>query len=291
MRLRTLPLSLAGVVLGIFIGVPTAASSSLSLGLCIAFLLLTTVSLQILSNLSNELGDTLQGTDNDARTGIHYSLQDGQMSIAQIKRFIALMVVLCCIFGLAMIRFSFGTLIGWWQLALMFLGAAAIVAAMRYTLGKSPYGYRGWGDLFVFIFFGLVSVLGAIFVLDHRIETLQLLPACAIGFFSVGVLNTNNIRDIETDVATRVTVAMKLGRKRAVVYQFTLIVLGWVLTLSYILLSAHWWSLSCLLTLPLYIKHLRGVRLYDGKALDACLPLLVKSTFLLSLLEGVGMLF
>jgi len=255
-------------------------------------LLSTTALLQILSNLSNELGDTLHGTDTDERQGIRYSLQDGDMTLPQMKRLILVVVVCCAVSGLAMIWCSFGTLIGIEPLLLVLLGAAAITAAMRYTLGKNPYGYRGWGDLFVFIFFGLVSVCGGYYIHTHDLTNLLvLLSACAIGFFSIGVLNVNNIRDMKTDAANRTTVALKLGLRRARIYQTLLIVAGWVAMAIYTALTAtHWAAWLYVLTLPLYIKHLYGVWHREESALDPMLPLLVISTFLLTLLAGVGML-
>ena len=142
MRLRTLPLSLAGVMLGAFIA---ATHQSLS-PLTVVLLFLTTALLQVLSNLSNELGDTLHGTDTDQRLGIHYSLQDGDMTVPQMKCLITVVAVCCALSGLGMIWASFGSLFGVEQAVLVLLGAAAMAAAMRYTLGHNPYGYRGWGD-------------------------------------------------------------------------------------------------------------------------------------------------
>ena len=192
-----------------------------------------------------------------------------------------------------MIWGSFGTLLGVEPLLLLLLGAAAIAAAMRYTLGKNPYGYRGWGDLFVFIFFGLVSVCGGYYVCSHDLShILILLPGSAIGFFSIGVLNVNNIRDMKTDAATRTTVALKLGIRRARIYQTLLIVAGWATMLLYTALTATCWTAWLyLLTLPLYVKHLNGVWHRLDRALDPMLPLLVISTFLFALLAGAGMFF
>ena len=288
MRLRTLPLSLSGVLMGIFI----AASRQPLSALAVALLIATTVLLQILSNLSNELGDTLQGTDNDDRQGIHYSLQDGTITIPEMKRLIGCVAVGCALCGTGMVWASFGTLLALEPLLLLLLGAGAMAAAMRYTLGPSPYGYRGWGDLFVFIFFGLVAVCGAYYVCTHNLTNLYtLLPASAIGLFSMGVLNVNNIRDMKTDAATRTTVALKLGARRARIYQTILICGGWLLMVLYTLLTAHGWTpWLFVLTLPLYVRHLRGVWRLDGGALDPMLPLLVISTFLFSLLAGTGML-
>lgn len=281
MRLRTLPLSLAGIVVGLAISLNYG---SINTGVVIS-LVLTTALLQILSNLSNELGDTLNGTDTADRQGIHYSLQDGEISIAEMKRLIAATAILCCISGLVMIYFSFGSIFALEPLLLVLLGAAAIWAAMHYTLGKNPYGYRGKGDIFVFIFFGLVSVLGAAYICTHSFSPLWLLPATAIGCWSVGVLNVNNIRDMKTDAATRTTVAIKLGVKKARIYQSILICAGWILLISFSLIELKRAALySYILTLPLFAVHLKGVWTRQDKALDPMLPLLVMSTFATSLL-------
>ena len=286
MRLRTLPLSLAGVLLGTLL----AAADYRIRPLTVLFLVLTTVCLQILSNLSNELGDVLHGTDTDDRRGPKYSLNAGEMTIPQMKWLIGLAVVLCIGFGLAMIRTSFGSLFTMDGICLMMLGAAAISGAMKYTLGRNPYGYRGLGDLAVFVFFGLVAVLGAYFVTTHAVPAWPLfLPASAIGFFSVGVLNVNNIRDMKTDAATRTTVALQLGLHRARIYQTVLIVLGWACLTAYCLLRFFDpWHYLFFLTLPLYVKHLQGVWTREEQALDPMLPLLVLSTFALALLMGFG---
>ena len=288
MRLRTLPLSLAGVTLGMFIAV---SGQEVAAG-TVVLLLLTTALLQVLSNLSNELGDTLHGTDTAERQGIRYSIQDGEMTVGQMKRLIVVVAVCCAMSGLGMIWCSFGTLIGLEPLLLVLLGAAAMGAAMRYTLGKNPYGYRGLGDLFVFIFFGLVSVCGGYYVCSHDLQNWSvLLPASTVGMFSMGVLNVNNIRDMKTDAATRVTVAMKLGGHRARIYQTVLIVCGWLLMAVYTLLTATGWTAWLyVLTLPLYVMHLHGVWHREERALDPMLPLLVISTFVFSLLAGTGML-
>lgn len=282
LRLRTLPLSMAGIVAGIAISL---SCGSLSASVVIS-LIATTALLQILSNLSNELGDTLKGTDTAERQGIHYSLQDGEISIPQMKGMIATVAVLCCLSGLAMIYSSFGTLFAAEPLLLIALGAAAIWAAMRYTLGKKPYGYSAKGDISVFIFFGLVSVAGAAYVCTHSFSPLWLLPATAIGCWSVAVLNVNNIRDMKSDAATRVTIAIKLGAKRARVYQTILICAGWLLLIIYGLLTVRplFMVLSYLLTLPLFAIHLKGVWTREDKALDPMLPLLVMASFATSLL-------
>lgn len=288
MRLRTLPLSLAGVILGVTLAADKTDVSPWTA----ALIFLTTVCLQILSNLSNELGDTLSGTDSADRQGPKYALGSGDMTIGDIKKLILMFIGLCVISGLAMIQVSFGSLFKTESICLEALGAAAIVGAMKYTLGKNPYGYKGLGDVFVFIFFGLVSVLGGYYVAARELPPLiMLLPASAIGCFSVGVLNVNNIRDMKTDAANRVTVAIKLGMKGARIYQTILVTLGWALILVfcavYDFAPGHF---LFLITLPLYIKHLQGVWTRSERALDPMLPILVMSTFILSILAGAGFL-
>ena len=285
MRLRTLPLSTGGVILGILL-----ATADFKVDVWVAVLIvLTTVCLQILSNLSNELGDVLHGTDTEDRQGPQYGLNSGVLTIGEMKVLIGIFVALCIISGTAMTLLSFGTLWDITPILVLLLGAAAIMGAMKYTLGRNPYGYRGLGDVYVFLFFGLVAVLGSYFVATHTLFWRLLLPTAAIGCFSVGVLNVNNIRDMETDAVNRRTVAIRLGERKAKIYQTALIVLGWLLMLAYCQLRIFsWWHYLFVITLPLFILHLRGVWKRKGKHLDPMLPLLVMSTFLFCLLAGVG---
>jgi 1,4-dihydroxy-2-naphthoate octaprenyltransferase len=254
--------------------------------------MLTTVCLQILSNVSNELGDTLSGVDGSGREGPQYSLSEGGLTVKDVKRFVVVMAVACALSGLLMLQASFGTLFALEPICLIILGAAAIGAAIKYTLGKNPYGYRGLGDMSVFIFFGIVSVLGSYFVMSHAFPYwIMLLPAVAIGCFSVAVLNVNNIRDIDSDAGLRVTTPMRIGVKRAKIYQTFLIVSGWLCLVAFNLLRfPDVWHWLYFITLPLFVAHLHGVWTRSGKALDPMLPLLVISTFLLSLLMGFGYL-
>ena len=287
MRLRTLPLSMAGVLLGILLAV---ADWKVDLWTAI-LIVITTVCLQILSNLSNELGDVLRGTDTAERQGPQYGLNSGEMTVRDMKVLIGIFVGLCIVFGTAMTWRAFGTLWGMTPILVLMLGAAAIMGAMKYTLGHNPYGYRAKGDIYVFLFFGLVAVMGAYFVCTKGVglHWKLLLPAAGVGCFSVGVLNVNNIRDMKTDAANRVTVAIKLGAHRARIYQTVLICLGWACMAAYCLLCwPSWWHWLWVLTLPLYVLHLHGVWTREDRALDPMLPLLVLSTFALSLLMGIG---
>ena len=287
MRLRTLPLSMAGVLLGILLAV---ADWKVDLWTAV-LIVITTVCLQILSNLSNELGDVLRGTDTAERQGPQYGLNSGEMTVRDMKVLIGIFVGLCIVFGTAMTWRAFGTLWGMTPILVLMLGAAAIMGAMKYTLGHNPYGYRAKGDIYVFLFFGLVAVMGAYFVCTKGVglHWKLLLPAAGVGCFSVGVLNVNNIRDMKTDAANRVTVAIKLGAHKARIYQTVLVCLGWVCMAAYCLLCwPSWWHWLWVLTLPLYVLHLYGVWTREDRALDPMLPLLVLSTFALCLMMGIG---
>jgi len=287
MRLRTLPLSTAGIVLGIMLALGNGGTR----WYVILLTVLTTISLQILGNLSNELGDYLSGTDANGRKGPAYSMESGSLTEDEMRSAINIMVLVCIILGLGMIRASFGAVLCIPGESLVVLGGLAIWAARHYTLGKHPYGYRGLGDLFVLLFFGLVPVTGGYYVIAHSIDWLTLLPGAAIGLFSVGVLNVNNMRDMESDAATRVTVPLLLGLKRARIYHTILIAAGWILMLAFTAIRTEGiLPYLYLITLPLYVKHVSGVWKLPQDKLDPMLPLLVMSTFGLSLLAGAGYL-
>ena len=273
MRLRTLPLSLAGVVCGGLLAIGRSDGSWWAFVL----VLLTACTLQVLSNLSNELGDHLSGVDGEGREGPNYSMADGGLTVKQMWLAINGTVVACCVSGLTMVMVSGCP---WWVLL---LGAAAIWAATHYTLGKNPYGYRGLGDIFVFIFFGLVSVLGSYFVIAHTIpfEIRIWAPAVGIGLLSVAVLNLNNIRDMQSDEGLRKTIPLRIGVLRARWYQTLLVTVGYTLMAG---ASGKWWLL---LTIELFIEQVYGVWRREGKKLDPLLPRLVISTFLLALLYGL----
>lgn len=274
MRLRTLPLSLAGVVCGALLAWPHAEACMPVWTL--VTLLLTTVSLQVLTNLSNELGDHLSGVDGEGREGPNYSMADGGLTVKQMWHAINAMVVVCCVSGLLMVWMSGSP---WW---LLLLGAAAIWAATHYTLGKNPYGYRGLGDLFVFIFFGLVSVMGGYFVIAQTLEWNVLIPACAIGLLSVAVLNVNNIRDMASDKGLRKTIPLRIGSRAAKCYQTVLVLTG--ASLLFFNLPFKWWNA---ILLSILIAHVVMVWRNDGKKLDPALPILVITTFLFGLAYGL----
>ena len=287
-RLRTLPLSLSGVLLGSLL----AASDGYFKTTTFVWAMLTTVALQILSNLANEVGDLTKGTDNEHRLGPIRSAQSGALSMREMVQAMIVFGVIAIITGSLLIYEAFRDLLNWKSIALFIAGGASIVAAVKYTVGKSAYGYRGLGDLFVFIFFGVVSVMGSYFAMSGVLPWICVLPAAAIGFLSSGVLNMNNIRDIENDsVCGKRTIPVILGIQGAKIYHFVITLLAVICLVLYSMLhSAGWTGYLFLLTLPLLVMHLKSVYRGEGRALDSQLKFLSITTLLIALLLGFGQL-
>ena len=287
-RLRTLPLSLSGVLLGSLL----AASDGYFKMTTFVWAMLTTVALQILSNLANEVGDLTKGTDNEHRLGPIRSAQSGALSMREMVQAMIVFGVIAIITGSLLIYEAFRDLLNWKSIALFIAGGASIVAAVKYTDGKSAYGYRGLGDLFVFIFFGVVSVMGSYFAMSGVLPWICVLPAVAIGFLSSGVLNMNNIRDIENDsVCGKRTIPVILGIQGAKIYHFVITLLAVICLVLYSMLhSAGWTGYLFLLTLPLLVMHLKSVYRGEGRALDSQLKFLSITTLLIALLLGFGQL-
>ena len=278
LRLRTLPLSMSGIILGTGLAW-SGAWGTLGAQQIIVFALaiLTTLSLQILSNLSNELGDALKGTDTNQQGREAYGLQAGTLTFAQIQKMILFFILLCLVFGTALIYSAFGTLLCTQSFIFMGLGALAIVGAMTYTLGKHSYGYMGLGDLGVFLFFGLLSTLGAYYLQTQTLTPEVLWLGIAIGLPCVGVLNLNNVRDMLNDrLHGKHTFASLLGPVGGRVYHTCLLVLGMVL----FLLFGHWWALC---VLPVWAWHLWYVWTHTEK-LDKQMPVLMFTTLIVSIL-------
>lgn len=220
MRLRTLPLALGGIVLGSFL--PEVRIGYQSVIFVLA--MLTAVGLQVLSNLANDYGDYQKGTDNENRVGPTRALQSGNISAAQMKKAIVLCTLLTLICGLALIAVSFDVKQLPKAIGILALGLAAIWASLRYTIGNTAYGYRGLGDIFVFLFFGIVSVSGVSFLYLGKLNLQLLWPAAGYGLLSAGVLNINNMRDIENDRASnKNTLVVLLGEQKARIYHLALI--------------------------------------------------------------------
>lgn len=280
-RLRTLPLSLSGI----FLGTLLAKADGFFHTLPFVFAVATTLCLQILSNLANELGDLQKGTDNAERLGPIRSIQSGALTLTEFKRTIIVFVLLSVISGSVLVYTAFDSLFSQDGIIMLLLGGAAIIAAIKYTVGKNAYGYHGLGDLFVFLFFGLLSVMGAYFLMAHQINALLLLPASAIGLLSTGVLNLNNMRDVDNDRACgKRTIPVLIGVHKAKIYHFILIIGAFVCMSSYVFLHEHTPSdFLFLLTLPLFIFHLLKVTNNQGRSLDPQLKVLSLSTLLFAI--------
>jgi 1,4-dihydroxy-2-naphthoate octaprenyltransferase len=295
-RLRTLPLSVSGIIVGSMYALrpteefrtPTDVFSWKVFG----FAMLTTLGLQVLSNFANDYGDGVKGTDNEDRVGPQRALQSGVISPQAMKRAIGITAVLTLFSAMLLIYHAFGNENFLYSLFFLVLGVLAIFSAIRYTVGNTAYGYRGYGDLFVFVFFGLVSTIGVNFLYSKEIELLLILPAVAIGLLSVGVLNLNNMRDEASDrKSNKNTIVVKIGGEKAKKYHYFLIVIAMVLVLFFALLSNYRLDqyLFALAFIPLII-HLNTVsKNQNTRDLDAELKKVALSTFALSILLALCM--
>ncbi|CUS02317.2 1,4-dihydroxy-2-naphthoate octaprenyltransferase [Candidatus Promineifilum breve] len=251
MRPRTLPLAIASIIMGTGLAAADGSFDWLVALLCV----LTAILLQILSNLANDYGDSLHGADHAERQGPKRAVQSGHVSPAAMRRAIGLAALLSVVSGLALLWLAFGA--GAFSSTVIFivLGAAAIGAAITYTAGKMPYGYAGFGDLAVLIFFGWVGVIGSYFVQTGRFTPSLLLPATACGLLAVAVLNVNNIRDMDSDrLAGKRSLPVRLGLRRARRYHWALLVSATLLAAVYCLIhfTSLWQFLFLLATPALY---------------------------------------
>jgi len=278
MRLRTLPLAASTVLAGAASAFNYGTFSWLTFGL----ILLTTIFLQILSNLANDLGDAIKGADNENRLGPMRSIQSGAITKIQMKQMTIVFALLSFLFGLGALFSAFSS-IGLASLLFVLIGIGAIAAAMKYTLGKNPYGYSGMGDVFVFVFFGLVGVTGTDFLLTGSFHWQALLPAYTVGAFSAAVLNLNNLRDHKNDkLYGKNTIVVKLGLEKAKQFHFFLIITGMATLALFLYLSPLliWYALLVFLIPTALGKHLNIVRhTKDERQLDPELKTVALITF------------
>ena len=289
-RLRTLPLSVSGIIVGSFY----AMSQSMFNWKIVIFALTTTLGLQILSNFANDYGDGVKGTDNEDRVGPKRAIQSGEISPKAMKKAIIITSIITLLSAILLIYCSFKEKYLIYSLVFLVLGILAIASAIRYTVGTGAYGYRGYGDIFVFVFFGLVSTLGIYFMFAKQIDWLLLLPATAIGFLSVGVLNLNNMRDEISDRKSgKNTIVVKIGAANAKKYHYFLVVSAMVLVLVFgILNDFHFDQYIFVVAYFPLISHLITVyKNKDARNLDPELKKLAISTFLLSILLSLCLIF
>lgn len=291
-RLRTLPLSVSGIILGsacAYQAVPSHSKFWLIFGLC----LLTTLFFQVLSNYANDYGDAVKGTDNDNRVGPQRAIQSGEITKAAMKKAIIITSVLGMISSVAVVYFSFGKESFIQAVIYLALAVACIGAAIKYTVGSSAYGYRGLGDVFVFVFFGLVSTLGSYYLYTHSLDLKVLFPAFAVGFLSTAVLNMNNMRDIENDAAmNKNTLVVKMGYQKAKTYHFFLIIASIILFNTYAIGNfTKWYQFAYVLALIPLFKNIGVVaKTINPRNLDPELKRIALTTFFISLLFSIAII-
>ncbi len=287
-RLRTLPLSLSCILMGSFLAAYTRAFRWDIFLLSIV----TTVLLQILSNLANDYGDTIHGADSKNRQGPSRAVQSGAINRVSMKRAMIFFASLSFFTGflLLFVAFKQNT-----TLLLIFLaiGVLAIYAAINYTAGKKPYGYAGLGDLSVLIFFGIVGVGGTYFLQTKVLEWQILLPALSCGLLATGVLNVNNIRDIVSDKeAGKKSIPVRIGRSKAVIYHWALLLGSMLSAILFTILNfQHYSQYLFLITLPLLFINAKAVKTKtDAMALDPYLKQLALATLAFVITFGLGLL-
>ena len=284
-RLRTLPLSLSGIIVGNGLAYGSDQFSLVILYLSLA----TTIAFQVLSNFANDYGDGVKGTDNESRIGPARVLQQGLLTREELKRGIQFCAAVSLVFVFALIYVAFGTSDLLYSLIFIILGIASVVAAIKYTVGSNAYGYRALGDLFVFLFFGGVSVLGSYFLQAQEFQIDLILPVTAVGLLSVGVLNLNNMRDIHTDKeVNKITVAVLLGASLSKAYHAFLLIGAVLTTVFYVKMDIQPVYLFMIAVLPMMIHLRRVLGFTDPKEFDPELKRLALCTFLFAILFVIG---
>ena len=289
-RLRTLPLALSGIVMGSAL---SAFYGAFNLTVFILAIVTATL-IQVFSNFANDYGDFQKGTDNHQRLGPTRTMQGGEITPSEMKKGMIVVGGLSFILGVALVyagtwafcKIAFFGFIG--------LGILALLAAYFYTAGKKSYGYIGLGDLSVFLFFGLLPVIGVFFLHSNFFETTIVLPAISMGFFSAGVLNLNNMRDIQNDQQSgKITMAVKMGSRNSRIYHIAIIAWGWIAAIVFTLHQQDSvWQWLFLLALPLFLIDL--IKIYntkDDRLLDPFLKRLALGTLAFTLLFSLGLIF
>ncbi|MAV80558.1 MAG: 1,4-dihydroxy-2-naphthoate octaprenyltransferase [Flavobacteriales bacterium] len=289
-RLRTIPLSVSGILIGSFATYPKDLFNIFIFLLAIC----TTISYQVLSNFANDFGDGIRGTDKN-RIGPERILQSGLISQMQMKLGIKIAAFISFVFTVTLIIVSFkNEFLN--ILTFLFIGILAIFSAIKYTMGKNAYGYFGFGDFFVFIFFGIVSVLGSNYLFNSELSLDLLLPSLTIGCLSVGVLNLNNMRDLENDKKSKKnTIAVKLGPDKARIYHYFLICISMINVLIFHFKTEtssyfhHFFVIAIIIILIYHIFQVYTVS--ELKGFDKLLKPLVLTTFFYSIITSLNYIF
>lgn len=286
-RLRTLFLALSSIGVGGALAFHLQGFDPLIFTLC----LLTTLFLQILSNFANDYGDFVHGADTIARKGPDRMVQSGMITDKAMKKAMFIMGLLALVCGVLLLYFAISE-INWSFVGFLLLGILAIAAAIKYTAGSNPYGYKGLGDIFVFMFFGPVAVLGTCFLQTQYLSLDSVLPSISMGLFATGVLNVNNIRDIETDQeAGKITIPVRIGKTNAKIYHSLLIGFALLCALVYSFENIEGWpQIWILFAAPFYVYNIVMVWKKEGKELDGMLKQLAISTLIFSILFSSGII-
>lgn len=286
-RLRTLPLAMAGILMGAALAYFDGRFNPEVTVLAVV----TALFIQIFSNFANDYGDSQKGTDNQHRVGPQRTVQSGEISLRQMKLGMVVLILLSLTTGIWLITAGTRGLNATAFLLFLGFGIVALIAAYRYTAGRNPYGYAGFGDVAVFLFFGILPVAGTYFLNSHQLSPEVLLPALSIGFFSTGVLNLNNMRDIENDRNSgKNTVIVRLGGAAGKRYHSLLIAGGMLASVMFMALNGksvfHW---LFLLAFPLFVRDLIQInRTAEPRNLDPFLKKLSLTTLFFTLLFWVG---
>lgn len=285
-RFRTLPLSISGIIVGSFLAI-SAGFFDWSIFILSIF---TTIGFQVISNFANDYGDGVKGTDT-IRTGEERMVSSGKISPKQMKSAIVYTAILTILIAVLLIYKAFGASNFVYSLLFFCLGIISVIAAIKYTIGNSAYGYSGFGDVFVFVFFGLLSVLGSYFLFTKQVHLTILLPAFSIGLLSTAVLNLNNMRDHKNDkISNKNTIVVKIGSKAAKSYHFSLLSLSLTFAIIFVVLKyTNPVQLIFLLAyIPLVIHSIFVYKNEDESNLDGELKKVALSTFLFAILFGLG---
>ena len=288
-RLRTLPLAVSTIAMGGFLSATVSQFNSKA----VIFAAITTLLLQILSNLANDYGDAVSGIDNEKRIGPKRTVQSGEITKAEMKWATILFALLAIASGLFLV-FRATDLQPTRSLLFVVIGLGAVVAAIKYTMGSKPYGYSGLGDLFVFVFFGLVGVKGTFYLATMSLDYRILLPAAAIGLLSAGVINLNNMRDLENDVQHgKTTIPAKVGMKNAFFYHCSRVLIPFLLLGVFNFIMGYSASTYLFyLVLPFCVYDLVKLhKSYKTGSIDPFLPLLSMKTLALTFFYGFLIVF
>jgi len=275
LRLFSLPLSLSGIIMGGLLANSFGHFSWLLFGLA----LITASALHLTCNLANDVGDYQSGNDSVASVGYETMLLSGKLSVKDVKTMIGILTAVAIISGIVLIYLAFGNLFSIHSFIMILVGILAIFASIFYTIGKKPYGYRALGDLAVFIFFGIIAVAGTFFLFTKTLPAIIFLPAISMGFLITGVVNVNNIRDIENDKKYRKTIPILIGEKKAKVYQVFLVLLPFLSMYFYNnILHKPWYAYNFMVILPFALIHIIQVYQNKGLALNKPLGVLILIT-------------